>query len=78
LRTVKAVADRTRIAEIPTAEAVAWTSRPQTTPMLVTDARRQPSATARRATSAMSGPGETVTTTAATVNAAIWPSTVSR
>jgi hypothetical protein len=43
-------------------------------PALVTDARRQPSVIARRATSAMSGPGERVTSVAATVNAAIWPS----
>jgi hypothetical protein len=43
-------------------------------PALVTDARRHPSVIARRATSAMSAPGEMVMTVAARVKAAIWPS----
>ena len=45
---------------MPTAAAVACTKRPVRIPALVTDARRQPSVIARRATSAMSGPGEIV------------------
>jgi len=40
-------------------------------PALVTDARRQPSVIARRATSAMSAPGVRVMSAAAAVNAAI-------
>jgi len=71
LSTVNAVAERTRIAEIPMADAVAWTSSPVTMPALVTDARRQPSVIARRATSAMSAPGVRVMSVAAAVNAAI-------
>jgi hypothetical protein len=53
---VNAVAERTSSAEIPIADAVAWTSSPVTTPALVIDARSHPSVIARRATSAMSGP----------------------
>ena len=58
---------------MPIAEAVAWTIRPVQTPRLVTAEARQPSVSARRATSAMSGPGVTVTIVAATMKARIWP-----
>jgi hypothetical protein len=71
---VNAVAERTKTAEMPITDAVACTSSPVRTPALVTDARRHPSVTARRAISAMSGPGEIVTRVAAIVNATICPS----
>jgi hypothetical protein len=74
LSTVNAVAERTRMTEIPAADAVACTRRPVTMSALVIDVRRQPSVIARRATSAMSGPGERVTRVAAMENAAICPS----
>jgi len=60
---------------MPAAEAVAWTRSPLQIPRLVRAATPNPSPIARRATSAMSAPGVTVTTSAASVSAAISPST---
>jgi hypothetical protein len=47
--------------------------QPRTDTEVVTAEARQPSVIARRATSAISGPGVTVTTVAATMNARICP-----
>jgi len=68
---VNAVADVLRITDRPSAEAVAWTGRPDEMPRLVKNAARLPSCSVTFATRAMSTPGRIVSSAAIPTNATI-------
>src|SRR5437763_900586 len=69
LTTLNAVADVARMADNPSADPVAWITHPAQMPTIVSIARRRPTASTLRVTSAMSAPGRIVRSAATPMNA---------
>ncbi len=70
--TMNAVAEVARMAEMPSADAVACTRHPSPMPSVVNDAARRPPASVLRVTSAMSAPGKMVRSAARARKAQRW------